>query len=140
MKQIRIMKLGDRATLPTRGHPNDAGLDLYAAETVDFRPGQVIVVPTHIAMEIPPGYVGLIRDRSSVGKRKLKVTGGVIDAGYTGSVDAVLLNLGGEHGCIRQGERFAQILLLPVATPEVVEVSELTPTSRGSAGFGSTGA
>jgi dUTP pyrophosphatase len=100
----------------------------------------VIKVPTGVAIEIPPGYVGLIRDRSSVSLTGLKVTAGVIDAGYTGEVNVCLLNVAAEHGCIVKGQKIAQILIVPVATPPVEVVKEFTTKSgRKEKGFGSTG-
>jgi dUTP pyrophosphatase len=139
MKTVKVKRLKDTATLPTRAHEFDAGMDLYASEDVEYRPGNLILVPTAIAVEIPSGYVGLVRDRSSVSKTKLKVTAGVVDAGYTGEVCVVLLNHSGEYGCIRKGSKIAQLLIIPVATPSIVEVSELSDSERGDKGFGSSG-
>lgn len=139
MKTIQVKRLGTEATLPTRSNPTDAGLDLYASADVEFKPNDIVMVPTQIAVGIQPGYVGLVRDRSSVSKTKLKVTAGVVDAGYTGEVMVVMLNLSGQHGSIRRGQKFAQLLIIPVATPEVAEVSHLGLTERGDKGFGSSG-
>lgn len=140
MKKLKTMKMSEDAKLPTRAHADDAGADLYASADVSYKPGDIIVVPTQVAMGIESGYVGLVRDRSSVSKKGLKVTAGVVDAGYTGEVQVVLLNLSGKHGCIQKGEKFAQILILPVATPEIVEVTSLADSARGAKGFGSSGA
>lgn len=139
MKTIRVKRLGSEAILPTRSNLHDAGLDLYASADVEFKPNDIVVVPTQIAVGIEPGYVGLIRDRSSVSKTKLKVTAGVVDAGYTGEIMVVMLNLSGQHGSIRRGQKFAQMLVIPVATPEVVEAAHLGQTERGDKGFGSSG-
>lgn len=139
MKTLNVKKLFSGAALPTRHNPEDAGLDLYAVEDVPYRPGELVVVPTAVAMEIDPGYVGLICDRSSMGKRQFKVMGGVIDAGYRGDITVMLKNLSDQHGCIRKGERIAQMLIVPVALPVVREVKELSGTSRGTGGFGSSG-
>jgi dUTP pyrophosphatase len=139
------MKLNQKALIPTRSHPTDAGLDLYCQENTSYKPGDLVKVPTGIAIEIPKGYVGLIRDRSSVSLQKLKVTAGVIDCGYTGEVNVVLLNLAegkDGHGCVQRGQKIAQILLVPVETPEVEVVEDFAPTEAGrkEQGFGSTGA
>lgn len=139
MKTIQVKKLASDATLPTRANSHDAGMDLYASEDVEYKPNDLIVVPTKISVGIAPGYVGLVRDRSSVSKSKLKVTAGVVDAGYTGEVMVVMLNLSGQHGSIRRGQKFAQMLIIPVVTPEVVEVLHLGQTERGDKGFGSSG-
>lgn len=139
MNIIKVKRLNKDAVLPTRTHEHDAGLDLYALEDVAYKPGDTIYVHTGVAADIPNGYVGLVRDRSSVSKRRIKVSAGVVDAGYRGSIDVLLLNLSGEHGCIKKGEKIAQLLIIPVATPSVVEVSELTETVRSEKGWGSSG-
>jgi len=140
MKTIKVKKLSFNAVLPTRAHEWDAGLDLYAAVDIPYKPGDMMLVQTCIAMEIDPGYVGFIRDRSSISKTKLKVTAGIIDAGFKGEVCVALLNLSGEHGCITAGSKIAQILIVPIATPMVVEVNDFNEESaRGSKGWGSTG-
>lgn len=140
MKQIKVKRLDTQAMLPTRAHAHDAGLDLYCLMDTSYKPGEVVKVPTGVAMDIEPGYVGLVRDRSSVSKQALKVTAGVVDAGYTGEVCVMLLNLSGEHGCIRAGQKIAQVLIVPVALPEVIEVEAVAASARGDKGFGSSGA
>lgn len=118
---------------------------MFCCEDTPYKPIEqsfqnVIKVPTGISVEIPVGYVGLIRDRSSVSMTGLKVTAGVIDAGYTGEVNVCLLNVAAEHGCVQKGQKIAQILLIPVVTPAVEVVEELTTESdRKEKGFGSTG-
>ena len=144
MKTINIKRFMDdkgekQGYVPTRAHDTDAGMDLYAAEDTPYKPGDIISVSTKVAVEIAPGYVGFVRDRSSVSKSGLKVTAGIIDAGYTGECVVVLLNLSGQHGCVRKGSKIAQILILPVATPSIFEVGELGASTRGNKGFGSSG-
>ncbi|MDE2292981.1 MAG: dUTP diphosphatase [Elusimicrobia bacterium] len=136
---IEIQKLTAEAVLPTRAHPDDAGLDLYALGAVTLEPGKSAVVPTGIAMSIPPGYVGLVADRSSLARKGVKTAGGVIDAGYRGEVGAVLWNISREPVTLGHGDRVAQILIVPIAVPAVKEVKALTDTKRGKKGFGSTG-
>src|SRR4029079_9855368 len=120
-----VRKLDPRATLPTRAHPDDAGLDLYCLEDVSFEPGAGAVARTGVAVALPAGHVGLIADRSSLAKRGLKTAGGVIDAGFRGEIQIVLWNLSREEIHLRRGERTAQLLILPIATPAVVEVAAL---------------
>jgi dUTP pyrophosphatase len=142
-QQIRMKKLVADAVLPTRAHPGDAGMDLYALEETVLAAGQGKLIKTGIAMAIATGHVGLICDRSSMGKRGIKVMGGVVDAGYRGEVMVALWNLSAEDLRITRGDRIAQMLLLPIATPAVVglvEGEDLDSTSRGAGGFGSTGA
>ncbi|MBI3299700.1 MAG: dUTP diphosphatase [Elusimicrobia bacterium] len=133
------MKLSADAVLPTRAHADDAGLDLYALSEVTLEPGKCFVVPTGIALAIPPGYVGLVADRSSLARKGIKTAGGVIDAGYRGEVGAVLWNISRESVTLVRGDRVAQLLIVPVAVPAVKEVPSLTESKRGKKGFGSTG-
>lgn len=140
MNTITIKKLNTRATLPSYAHPGDAGMDLYALESVTIEPGERIDVQTGIAMEIPPHYVGLIWDKSGVSlKRGIKVLGGVIDAGYRGEIRVGLINLGSERVSFEAGQKVAQMLIQKVYSPEIIEVSELSDSERGERGFGSTG-
>ena len=139
LDSIEIMKLAEDAVLPTRAHPDDAGLDLYALTDVVLEPGKSAVVPTGIAMAIPEGCVGLVADRSSLARKGVKTAGGVIDAGYRGEVGAVLWNISRETVKLGRGDRVAQLLIVPIATPAVQEVKALTDSKRGKKGFGSTG-
>ncbi len=127
------------ATLPTRAHPDDAGLDLYSLEDIILMPAQGRVVKTGIAIALPPKHVGLVADRSSLAKRGIKTAGGVIDAGYRGEIHIVLWNISQDPVQLKRGERIAQLLILPMATPAVLEVETLDETLRGTRGFGSSG-
>ncbi len=138
-KDIPATKLDPGAVLPTRAHPDDAGLDLYALEDAELAPGEGKVVRTGVAVAIPQGHAGLICDRSSLARRGLKTAGGVIDAGYRGELGVVLWNISGRKELLKRGERVAQLLIVPAATPAVREVSSLDETARGAKGFGSTG-
>lgn len=112
---------------------------MYADEEVAYKPGEMVSVKCGVAIGIPSGCVGLVRDRSGFSKTGLKVTAGVIDCGYTGELVVMFLNLSGEHGCIHKGAKIAQLLIMPVSLMPVVEVESLEQTSRGDKGFGSTG-
>ncbi len=136
---LKIMRLSSEAILPTRAHPGDAGLDLYNLEDIELSPRQGKVVATGIAIALRSGYVGLVADRSSLGKKGIKTAGGVIDSGYRGEIHIVLWNLSETSFLLKKGERIAQLLVLPIATPRVVEVNTLDETVRGAKGFGSTG-
>lgn len=136
---IQIVKTSAEAVLPTRAHPNDAGLDLYNLEDILLEPGSGKVAKTGIALALPVGHVGLVADRSSLGKRGIKTAGGVIDEGYRGEIHIVLWNISKESVHLKKGERIAQLLILPVATPAVLEVETLDETARGQKGFGSSG-
>ncbi len=140
MKTIVVKKVSANGTIPTRTHPDDAGLDLFCSCNTSYNPGDIILVPTSIAVEVPKGTVGMVCDRSSMGKKGFKVTSGIIDSGYQGEVDVVLINLSGKAGCIQKGDRVAQLLILPIALPTPVEVVEFSnSTERGTKGFGSSG-
>lgn len=136
---LAMRRLDPAATLPTRAHADDAGLDLYSLEDAEFLPGEGRVVRTGVAMAIPAGHVGLVCDRSSMAKRGLKTAGGVIDAGYRGEVGVMLWNISGQTHGLKKGERIAQLLVIPIATPAPVDSDDLGETARGAGGFGSTG-
>jgi dUTP pyrophosphatase len=139
MKKISIKKLHPDAKVPFRAYEHDAGLDLVTVETAALLPGQGRIFKTGLAFEIDPGFVGLIWDRSSMGKRGIKTLGGVVDSGYRGEVGVILWNLSSEVQEIKSGEKIAQILIQAVSTPATVEVQELSSTDRGAGGFGSSG-
>jgi dUTP pyrophosphatase len=140
LNSLKTLRVNADAVLPTRAHPDDAGLDLYGLEDVYLEVGQGKVAKTGIALALPQGHVGLIADRSSLAKKGIKTAGGVIDAGYRGEIQIVLWNISPVPVRLKKGERIAQLLILPIATPAVVEVSNLDDTQRGLGGFGSTGA
>lgn len=135
----KFTDLGLKFAAPRHG---DAGYDLFSLEAVTLAPGQRAMLPTGIHLEIPIGYVGIIRERSSMGVAGLHTLGGVIDASYRGEVKLILLNVGDQPYSIDQGQKVAQLLILPCFTqaPVIVpDLANLTPTERGSGGFGSTG-
>lgn len=132
------------AALPTRAHPEDAGLDLRTKTTEEFRriyPGCREFFDTGVHVAIPKSCVGLVCDRSGLAKnRGLTVLGGVIDPEYTGSIGVTLFNSDPTDGYkVEPGEKIAQLLVIPILllTPQLVESLEYG--QRGSAGFGSTG-
>lgn len=146
--EIKVKRLTDTATLPTRSN-SDAGLDLYADEDIVLRFGQVVKIRTGVAMEIPEGFYGDMRSRSSFWVRGVLVAG-TIDASYRGDVAVIMgwpcerYNDDGsiplrENIYIWRGDKIAQMVLAQIITPSVVEVDELSDTERGSNGFGSTG-
>lgn len=138
--ELKIKKVHPRAMVPTYAHVGDAGFDLFAVEDVLVSVGARVLVGTGIAMEIPLGYVGLIWDKSGLSMNHgLKNLGGVIDAGYRGEIKAGVVNLSDEDYTIRAGHKVAQMLIQKVAHAEILEVDELSDTTRGEGGFGSTG-
>ena len=140
---IRVQRLTPEATLPTRAHPDDAGADLYSIEDAVLQPGERRLVGTGIAVELPPGTVGLIHPRSGLAARSgvtVLNTPGTIDAGYRGELKVLLINLDPERPArVERGKRVAQLLVQRVELVDVVEADELSETARGAGGYGSTG-
>lgn len=116
-----------------------SGMDLYANETVIIQPGGFAMIRLGIEMEIPFGYEGQIRPRSSVSKKRIYVAFGTLDADYRGEVGAVLVNLGQEMQKIERGERPVQIVFAKVERADLRAVEKLSETARGRGGWGSTG-
>lgn len=138
--KIRVKKLHPDAKVPAFAHPGDAGMDLYSVEDMVIAPGARASVPTGIAIELPEGYVSLVWDKSGPShKFGVKTLGGVLDSGYRGEYLIGLVNLGREPFEIKRGQKIAQLLIQRVEHPEIEETDELSDTSRGAGGFGSTG-
>ena len=142
MIELAIRRLRDDAVMPTRAYEGDAGLDLAAAEEVVLEPGARAVVGTGLAVAIPDGYAGFVQPRSGLAARhgiSVVNSPGLVDAGYRGEVRVVLLNTDAEQPfTVEVGMRIAQLVVLPVAALEVVEVEELPESERGVRGFGSS--
>lgn len=140
---MEIKVIADKRMMPERQHPDDAGADLKADATWWIEPGSTRMVGTGTRWEIPRGHVGLVFARSSLAVEKgltLANGVGVIDAGYQGEVMVPLHNCTGTFVIISKGERIAQMVIVPIATPELVRVDSFdAPTERGEGGFGSTG-
>jgi len=137
--ELQVKKMRPAAKLPVYGHPGDAGMDLFACVEKTLAPGELYAVPTGIQMAIPRGFVGLIWDKSGVSLKGVHRLAGVVDAGYRGEVQVVMINLGRESYEIKAGMKIAQMLIQPVQTVEIRESDSLDDTSRGEGGFGSTG-
>jgi dUTP pyrophosphatase len=141
--ELPVTQLKDGATLPTRAHAGDAGLDLYANEAAHIGPGERWSVGTGVGVEIPEGHAGLVLPRSGLARDHgiaLVNSPGLIDSGYRGELRVLLLNTDpAETFRVEPGDRIAQLLLTPIATPEPVEADELTESVRGRSGFGSSG-
>jgi len=137
--KLHVKRIHPDAKLPVYGHPGDAGLDLFAVVDRDLAPGEVFAVPTGIQIAVPAGHVGLVWDKSGISLKGVHRLAGVVDSGYRGEVQVVMINLGGTLFSIKRGMKIAQLLVQPVASVEVVERESLDDTSRGEGGFGSTG-
>ena len=144
MERVQFVKLSEKAIVPSYGSTCAAGADLYACtdQTVSIRPGETVIIHTGIALQLPDGLVGLIYARSGIAtKRGLAPANkvGVIDSDYRGELMVALYNQSEEVREIGNGERIAQLLLIPYITADFREVSALEDTARGDGGFGSTG-
>ncbi len=143
--EVRIKKLREDAKIPRRGTDAAAGADLYACidgGAVDIAPGETVMIPTGIAVEIPDGYAGLIMARSGLSvKRDLAPANkvGLIDSDYRGEIMVALHNHGKSVQTVEQNERVAQLMIVPYAPANYVETDDLSDTARGEGGFGSTG-
>jgi len=140
---LRVRRLDDRALLPTRAHEHDAGLDLYALEAAELGPGERATVATGLAVEIPAGHAGLVVPRSGLAHRHgiaLVNAPGLIDSGYRGELKVLLLNTDRAAAfTVSPGDRIAQLVLVAIEVPEVIEVGELALSERGTGGLGSSG-
>jgi dUTP diphosphatase len=140
---LRVRRLDERALLPTRAYVGDAGFDLHALEAGLLGPGERMQVRTGIAVEIPEGQAGLVLPRSGLAARHgiaLVNAPGLIDAGYRGEIRVLLINTDRQAPfAISSGDRIAQLVLVRIEAPAVIEVDELALSERGSGGFGSTG-
>ena len=140
---LRVRRLDERAVLPGRAHPGDAGLDLHALADATIAPGERAAIPTGIAVEIPAGHAGLVLPRSGLALRHgiaLVNAPGLIDSGYRGEVRVLLLNTDRQAPFqIAPGDRIAQLVVIRAEVMSVVEVEELSISARGAVGFGSSG-
>jgi dUTP pyrophosphatase len=142
--KLSILKNAKDLPLPQYATKQSAGIDLHAAVTENVRvcPGETALVPTGFCMEIPEGYEAQIRPRSGIAlKHKVTVLNSpsTIDSDYRGEVMVLLINLGKEEFIIRRGDRIAQLIVAKCEKVSFVESDELSETSRGHGGFGSTG-
>ena len=152
---MKIM-LDKGAIMPTRAHPWDAGLDLYtpyhcevpnAQTDVSINEGILDIdtvvgqrtIDTGVHVEIPEGYVGLIKSKSGLNVKFGLTTDGVIDAHYTGSIKVKLYNSLNTPHHFKAGDKIAQLVIVPCLLPELELVDSLEETDRGNNGFGSTG-
>jgi dUTP pyrophosphatase len=142
--RVQLRRLRPDAVVPRYQTVDAAGMDLHAAldEPMVVPPGDVVAVPTGLAMAIPRGFEGQVRPRSGLA-RKHGITvanaPGTLDADYRSEVMVLLINLGRERYTIEPGDRIAQLVIAPVVQAQLDVVEELSATERGSGGFGSTG-
>ena len=137
---LRVKLLSPRATLPVKGTTLAAGYDLSSAQQITIPVNGRALVQTDISISVPKGTYGRIAPRSGLAVKHGITTGaGVIDADYTGPIGIVLFNHGDQEFQIHEGDRIAQLILEQIADKPVIQVQELTQTTQGDKGFGSTG-
>lgn len=151
MSELKIkVKLDENAKMPQKAHSSDAGWDLFApydfevhpTEWIPMTPGYKIgsaIIDTGVHMQIPDGYVGMIKSKSGLNVKHGLIADGTIDANYTGSIVVKLYNLSNESYRFKKGEKITQIVVMPIPQTELIEVNELGETERGENGFGSSG-
>lgn len=137
---VYLKFLTNTAKLPLRATEYAAGLDLYADETVTIPEYNRAWVSTGIALALDPYHVGQIWPRSGLAGHGLDTSAGVLDSDYRGPVKVLLVNGSHDRKTVHAGDRIAQLVILPVARPELIEVDALPATERGAHGFGSSGA
>lgn len=142
---IKVKKLNDRAKLPYRATEGSAGADLFACldKEMTIGAGERCLIPTGIAIELPDAGCGaFVFPRSSVSSKygvSLANCVGVIDSDYRGEIKVPLINHSAEPYTVKNGDRIAQMVIMPVILPEYLETDSLGDTARGEGGFGSTG-
>lgn len=139
---LTFRRLDPSASMPARAHPGDAGFDLTAIAPMRVEPGEMALVPTGIAIAIPEGHAGLVIPRSGLALRHgigVVNAPGLIDSGYRGELAVILINHGLEPFSLAAGDRIAQLVIVAVPDISWDEVEELTDSTRGEGGFGSSG-
>ena len=144
MTEILIKKLSKTVSIPKYKTAGSSGMDLAAdiEEKIEIKPGETKIIPTGLSVSIPQEFEIQIRPRSGLAvKHQLSVlnTPGTIDADYRGEIKVILINLGKKSFIVERGLRIAQMVLCPLIKAKIKEVETLDGTTRGSAGFGSTG-
>jgi dUTP pyrophosphatase len=139
---VPVLRVDAGLPLPQYARADDAGLDLYAAESVTLGPGARALVSTGIALAIPSGFAGFVLPRSGLALREgvtILNTPGLVDAGYRGEIKVLLVNHGDAPVTLQRGERVAQLVVQRVERVALTPVAELPASARGAGGFGSTG-
>jgi dUTP pyrophosphatase len=141
--KLLVQRLDPELPLPSYAHSGDAGLDLFAAESITLGPGERAAIPTGIAVAIEEGHAGFVLPRSGRALKEglsLANAPGLIDAGYRGEVKVIVVNLDPDDKIeIARGDKIAQLVVQAVAPVEIEEVTELPGSQRGAGGFGSSG-
>jgi dUTP pyrophosphatase len=140
--KMKIKKIHPDAIIPKYAHEGDAGMDLFSVEEVIIKPRYRLAVRTGLEFEIPEGYEAQIRPRSGMAlKNGITVlnTPGTVDSGYRGEIKIILVNLSSKDYFIQKGDKIAQAIINKFEKVKIEEAGELSDSTRGKAGFGSTG-
>lgn len=138
--KLQIKRLSEGAKMPTRGSAEAACFDLYVSENIILPRDEPKLVPTGIAMGIPPGYCVKVFGRSSMHKHGVIVQTGIIDSDFTGEIKVQAVNIASVLPIpFKKGERIGQFMLVKLEPTELEETDTLRETARGTAGWGSTG-
>lgn len=142
--RVQRLKGNEDLSLPSYETEGASGLDLRAAVNGDvtLHPGEITLVPTGLAMSVPPGYEAQVRPRSGLALKYgvgMVNAPGTVDADYRGEIGIILINWGREPFVIKRGDRIAQMVITRVSRAKVLEVDRLEPTARGGGGFGHSG-
>jgi dUTP pyrophosphatase len=136
---VPVRHLTAFAKTPTYANDSDAGADLYASETVTILANEYKAVSTSLSIEIPSGFVGIVKDKSGLSLKGITTLAGVIDAGFRGEIKVVLHNVSTNPVVFEQGQKIAQLLFIPVYTAQFMQTDTATQTQRNTGGFGSSG-
>ena len=140
--ELKVKKIHPDAIIPSYAHPGDSGMDVYSIENYSLSPGSRILVQTGLKVEFSEGYEIQVRPKSGLAlKSGITVlnTPGTVDSGYRGEIGVILINHSRETYSVKKGDKVAQIVLAPVVKMIIKEIENLSDTSRGEGGFGSTG-
>ena len=136
---LKVKKLRQEAKINSPAHPGDVGYDVFATQEVLIKPGQRFKMPLGIAMEFDDTHYCRVEEKSGLAQRGIITMGNVIDSSYRGEIHATLFNCGKESIHFKLGDKVAQLVFIRADTPKVELVEELSDTTRGADGFGSTG-
>jgi len=136
---VKVKRVNPKAKLPTKAYADDAGWDVYSLQRIYIDPYQTVMVNTGLAFEIPPGWHIQVHTRSSMGKKGVKCHLGIVDSGYRNELSVIIQNNSLEHYIVEEGDKFAQLVFVPVPIIDLVETDKLNDSDRGLGGFGSSG-
>jgi len=138
--EIKVKKLHENAIIPTKAHESDSGWDLYILDDIEIKPKDTVIIPTGIAIKLPPNTEAQVRPRSGVtSKTKLRVQLGTIDNDYTGDIGIIVDNIGDESIALNSGYKLAQLVVQQLPSTVMDVVDDLERGARGDKGFGSSG-